>query len=142
MAFTKTTPLLLCLAIGLSAANQRVSLADLINPVKPAQVQAVTLADPTIDLMEDINLMEDIKAPRGVFEILFYPLTKDLLIGYFLDEPLAKLTHILMAVSVTLGVGLFALFGLTTTVKLLVLKMAAGLAGLAVYELGRSLAIA
>jgi len=136
MAFTKTTPLLLCLAIGLSAANQRVSLADLINPVKPAQVQAVTLADPTEDLVEDI------KAPRGVFEILFYPLTKDLLIGYFLDEPLAKLTHILMAVSVTLGVGLFALFGLTTTVKLLVLKMAAGLAGLAVYELGRSLAIA
>ena len=136
MAFTKTTPLLLCLAIGLSAGNQRVCLADLINPVKPAQVQAVTLADPTEDLVEDI------KAPRGVFEILFYPLTKDLLIGYFLDEPLAKLTHILMAVSVTLGVGLFALFGLTTTVKLLVLKMAAGLAGLAVYELGRSLAIA
>jgi len=136
MAFTKTTPLLLCLAIGLSAANQRVSLADLINPVKPAQVQVFTLAGPTGDLVEDI------KAPRGVFEILFYPLTKDLLIGYFLDEPLAKLTHILMAVSVTLGVGLFALFGLTTTVKLLVLKMAAGLAGLAVYELGRSLAIA
>merc|ERR1719296_653421 len=130
MAFTKTTPLLLCLAIGLSAANQRVSLADLINPVKPAQVQVFTLAGPTGDLVEDI------KAPRGVFEILFYPLTKDSLIGYFLDEPLAKLTHILMAVSVTLGVGLFAL---PTTVKLLVLKMAAGLAGLAVYELGRSL---
>merc|ERR1712129_183773 len=133
MAFTKTTPLLLCLAIGLSAGNQQVSLADLINPVKPAQVQVVTLTE---------DLVEDIKAPRGVFDILFYPLTKDLLIGYFLDEPLAKLTHILMAVSVTLGVGLFALFGLTTTVKLLVLKMAAGLAGLAVYVLGRSLAIA
>merc|ERR1712129_13277 len=134
MAFTKTTPLLLCLSVALATADQRVSLADLINPVKPVEVQAVTLADPTEDLVENIN------EPRGVFEILFYPLTKDLLIGYFLDEPIAKLTHILMAVSATLGLGLLALFGLTTTVKLLVLKMAAGLAGLAVYELGRSLA--